>query len=71
MFGIGLMLSFFTMYLFAAKLTNRWGGIIAGIIYLYFPYHAVNVYIRGAVGEFFAYAFTPLVFLGAFLYLKK
>lgn len=66
MFGLGTAISFLSMYLFASRLTNKFGGIVAGTIYLYFPYHAANIYVRGAVGEFFAYAFLPLVFLGIY-----
>lgn len=62
MFILGTAISFFSMYLFASKITNKTAGLVAGIIYLYFPYHAANIYVRGAVGEFFAYAFLPLVF---------
>ena len=71
MFVLGTVLSFFTMYFFASRLTNRYGGLVAGIIYLYFPYHAINIYVRGAVGEFFAYAFTPLVFWGIYFIYDK
>lgn len=70
MFAVGTVLSFFTMYWFASRFTNIYGGIAAGVIYLYFPYHAVNIYVRGAVGEFFAYAFMPLVFW-AIYYIDK
>lgn len=66
MFILATALSFFSMYLFASKITNKTSGLVAGIVYLYFPYHAANIYVRGAVGEFFAYAFLPLVFWGIY-----
>lgn len=66
MFFLGTILSFFTMFLFASRITNTRGGLVAAVVYLYFPYHAVNIYIRGAVGEFYAYAFMPLVFMGVY-----
>lgn len=71
MFLIGTILSFIAMYLFSSRLTNFYGGLVAGVIYLYFPYHALNIYVRGAVGEFFAYAFAPLVFLGIHILYEK
>lgn len=71
MFLLGILFSFFSMYLFASRLTNYYGGMVAGIIYLYFPYHAINIYVRGAVGEFFAYAFMPLVFWGIYNLYEK
>ena len=70
-FMLGVVLSFISMYLFASRVTNRVGGVTAAVIYLYFPYHAVNIYIRGAVGEVFAYAIIPLVFLAAYLIFEK
>lgn len=66
MFGIGIVLSGITMFLFSRKFFGVTGALVAGVIYAYFPYHAVNIYVRGAVGEFFAYAFLPLLFLGLF-----
>ncbi len=70
-FMVGIVISFFSMYLLASTLTSRWGGIVAGIIYLYFPYHAANIYVRGAVGEYFAYAFLPLVFWSIYVLYKR
>ncbi|MEK7065599.1 MAG: hypothetical protein AAB961_01275, partial [Patescibacteria group bacterium] len=32
--------------------------------YLYAPYHAVQIYVRGAVGEFWVLVFLPLILLG-------
>lgn len=71
MFAIGIATSFFSMYILASSFTNRYGGLVAGVIYLYFPYHALNIYVRGAVGEFFAYVFLPLVFWAVFYIYRK
>lgn len=49
------------MYILAKSLTNRVGGMIAAIFYTYAPYHAVNIYIRGAMNEAWASTFFPLV----------
>lgn len=66
MIGIGVLLSGVTMYFFGKKFFGRWPGITAAIVYMYFPYHAVNLYVRGAVGEIYGYAFIPLILLSAF-----
>ncbi len=50
-FMVGIVISFFSMYLLASTLTNKWGGIVAGIIYLYFPYHAANIYVIVVFGS--------------------
>ena len=66
MFVLGILVSGISMFFFSKKWFGSKAGIVSAILYLYFPYHAVNIYVRGAVGEFFAYAFLPLIFLGIF-----
>lgn len=62
MFVTGILLAGITMYLFAQSFWGRIGGVVCAILFLYAPYHAVQIYVRGDVSEFFAYAFVPLVF---------
>ena len=38
---------------------------------MYAPYHGVNIFVRGAVAEFFAYGFIPLMFYGLYLIYKE
>lgn len=64
MIGSGMILSGITMFLLSRKYFGTFGGIVSSVLYLYFPYHAVNLYVRGAIGELYAYAFLPLVMLG-------
>lgn len=72
MMGIGMVLSGITMYLLVIKLTSRVdAAIVASCAYLLAPYHAVLLYVRGAVGELYAYAFLPLPLLGWFFILRK
>lgn len=66
MFGIGILLAGITMFYFSKKWFGVMGGLTSAVLYMYFPYHAVNIYVRGAVGEYYAYAFLPLIFLGLF-----
>src|SRR3989339_1677275 len=62
MIGLGILLSGIFMYLLAREFFGEAGGILSALFYVYAPYHAVEIYIRGDVSEFFAYAFIPLVF---------
>lgn len=71
MFGIGILFAGITMYFFANSVGGKYAGIVAALLYIYAPYHAVNIYVRGDVAEFFAYAFLPLVFYGLFEYTKN
>jgi hypothetical protein len=64
MMGVGVILAGVGMYLFAKDVWGEEGGFIAGLFYLFAPYHAVNIYIRGAVAEFWGMAFLPFVFYG-------
>jgi len=67
MMGAGMVLSVFFMYALVQFLFGRMPGILAGVLYAYAPYHAVELYVRGAVGELWAYALLPLLFFGLFL----
>lgn len=64
MMGIAIILSGIFMYLLARELFGKLGGVISALFYLYAPYHAVDIFIRGDVAEFWAYAFIPLAFYG-------
>ena len=50
MMVVGTLLSGVFMYLFAKEFWGKPGGVISALLYLYAPYHAVNIYVRGAVG---------------------
>jgi hypothetical protein len=57
-----IVLSSLAMYLLASSLTEPLGGFLATLFYTYAPYHAVNIYIRGAMNEAWATLFFPLIF---------
>jgi uncharacterized membrane protein len=62
MMAFGIILSGIFMYLLAKQFWGVGGGFISAVLYLYAPYHAVDIYVRGDVAEFWAYTFIPLVF---------
>lgn len=64
MMGFGMILAGISMYLLASALFGKKAGIVSSLFYLYAPYHALNLYVRGAIGELWAYAFLPLPFFG-------
>src|SRR3989344_901042 len=63
LFGIGFILSTLAMFFLGKKLFGVLGGFIVGLMYLYAPYHSVDVYVRGALSESWALIFFPLIFL--------
>lgn len=56
------LLSGLGMYLLAREYWGNWGGILSTLLYLYAPYRALNLYIRGALSESFAFVWFPLIF---------
>src|SRR3990170_110665 len=62
LFGLGILFSGVSMYLFAKDFFGKKGGYIAAVLYMYAPYHAVDVYVRGALSESWALVFFPLIF---------
>jgi hypothetical protein len=60
-FALAFMLSGLTMYLFVRRIMGRTAGLIAGLLYVYVPYHILDVYVRGAFAESVALVFFPLV----------
>jgi hypothetical protein len=51
------------MYFLAKEFFGRAGGVLSAIFYIWAPYHAVEVYVRGAMNENWAMVFFPLIFL--------
>lgn len=62
MFLLGIVLAGLTMYLLSSSLFGTPAGIVSALLYVYAPYHAVQIYVRGAVGEFWVLVFLPLLF---------
>lgn len=62
MYVFPVFLSGITMFIFSKIFLSDIASLLAGILYVYAPYHAVQIYVRGAVAEYWAYAILPLVF---------
>jgi len=62
-FIISLLAGAYSMYLLGAYLWGKKGGIVSALFYTYAPYRAVDIYVRGAMGEAWAFVFLPLIVL--------
>ncbi len=60
--GLGFILSASFMFLWVRKHYGTLAGIFAALLYTYVPYHAVDLYVRGALSEFFSFVWIPAVF---------
>ena len=60
-YAAGFLGSGLTMYLFAKEHLGRVPAILAGLVYVYLPYHLADAYVRGALAEFLTFPFFPLI----------
>ncbi len=59
-FALSLLFSGVTMFLFVRRFMGSRAGLLAGLVYIYIPYHIVDVYVRASLAESLALAFLPL-----------
>lgn len=59
-FGMGMILSGISMYLWLSSFLGKSAGFIGGILYMFAPYRFVDMYVRGAIGEHIVFVFLPL-----------
>ncbi|HEV2339175.1 MAG TPA: 6-pyruvoyl-tetrahydropterin synthase-related protein [Patescibacteria group bacterium] len=73
MIGIGILLSGIGIYVLGKYLWGIYGGMLAAVFYTYATYHAVDIFVRGDIGELYAYGLLPLAIFGfiAFIQEKK
>lgn len=71
MIGLGIIVAFITMFYLVRSEADTPTAILAGVLYLYAPYHGIQSYVRGAVGELWATAFLPLVVFGVLQALRQ
>lgn len=61
-FFLSFLLAALFMYLWVKGHFGELAGIFAAILYTYAPFHAVEIYVRGSMPSFLAYALIPAVF---------
>ncbi|MCU0510755.1 MAG: 6-pyruvoyl-tetrahydropterin synthase-related protein, partial [Anaerolineae bacterium] len=59
--ALGFVLAAFAAYGMGKYLWGRGGGLLAAVVYTYFPYHLADAYLRGALPEHMAFVFLPLI----------
>lgn len=63
LFFITVPLSGLFMYLLLREFSSRGLSLAGAVLYIYTPYRAVDLYIRGAIGEIVGFAILPVVLL--------
>lgn len=60
-FAFSLFASGLTMYILVKHISNDVTAMAAAVLYVYTPYRATDIYIRGALGESLSFVFLPLI----------
>lgn len=63
-FGLAIVGSGWAMFGFVRRSLGERAALLAGLVYIYAPYHLLDVYVRGALAETVALAFLPLCLWG-------
>jgi len=70
LFILGYILSALAMFVLINSLAGVFPALIGSIVYTYAPYKAVEVYVRGALSEFWSFVFFPFIFWSSYLLIK-
>lgn len=62
-FGLSIPLSMYTMYRLLRHFMSRQFSLAGAVLYVYAPYRAVEMFVRGTIGEMVAFVFLPLITL--------
>ena len=60
-FGLSFALSGIFMFLWIKEIWGEMAGFAAGLLYMFAPYRFVDLYVRGAIGECWAFVWPPLI----------
>src|SRR3989344_7628800 len=60
-FFFSIFLSGIAMYVLAKEFFGRFAAFISALFYMYVPYRALDVYVRGAMAESFSFVWLPLI----------
>lgn len=61
-FALPFIGSYIFMYLLASRFWGKLGGSLSAVFYSFAPYHALDFYVRGAMGEMWGLMFFPAIF---------
>ncbi len=62
-FGLSIPFSMYFMYKFLREFLPKELSFAGSVLYVYAPYRAVEIFVRGGIGEIVAFVFLPLIAL--------
>ena len=60
-FFASILLSGVGMFVFVKELGGRLAGLTSALFYMFLPYRALDIYVRGALAEAFSFVWLPLI----------
>ncbi len=70
-FLIGAFLSVYFLYFFLKLHFSEEAAFIGVVLFNFAPYRIINIYIRGALPEFFSHVFFSIIFIGLHQFIKQ
>lgn len=70
-FYLSLLVSMLATYLLALIFVSPSSALVSSVAYLSFPYHALDIFVRGAMAESWGLALVPLVLYALLKYLSN
>ena len=70
-FGLSVFLSALFMYFLSRQFFNKIPSLVATTLYIFLPFRAVDLYVRGGMGQLWGMAALPLFLLGLELLIRK
>lgn len=68
---IGAFISTYLLFHFFILHFSENASLLGVILFNFAPYRIINIYVRGAIPEFFSHVFFPIIFIGLFLLIKN
>jgi len=62
-FGLSIPFSMYFMYKFLKEFLSQELSLAGSVLYVYAPYRAVEIFVRGGIGEIVAFVFIPIIAL--------
>lgn len=70
-FLLSILISGVSMYLLAREFWGRLGGLVSSAFYIWAPYHATDVFVRGAMNESWALTWFPLILWVSYRFIQE
>jgi hypothetical protein len=68
---LGVLLGAIFMYCLSSRFFGKIAGVLSSVSFVFAIYRAVQLYVRGSIGEYWAISFFPLALLGILLAFQK